>query len=98
MDAEFAAGIRTAYAAKPDMRLRSSGAAESIAGLDAPQVIKLKGGLLNDYEESERIAGKIPRYAVDCRDGRRQRGDFHGTGAQCRRQTDLAGFARVFRR
>lgn len=52
VDAEFAAGIRTAYAANAryaDMESGATGA--GVTGLDAPQVVKLKGGLLNDYEK-----------------------------------------------
>ncbi|ABB74779.1 hypothetical protein SAMN05216403_1277 [Nitrosospira multiformis ATCC 25196] len=56
-DAAFAAGVRTAYALSSNVRL--NGIAESEAGLaestgnvrfSPPRVIKLTGGLLNEYE------------------------------------------------
>jgi hypothetical protein len=60
LDAEFAAGIRTAYAANARYMATESGAATGAgaAGLDAPQVVKLTGGLLNDYE---RAAGLLEK-------------------------------------
>ena len=60
VDAEFTAGIRTAYAANARYMATQSGAATGagVAGLDAPQVVKLKGGLLNDYE---RVTGLLEK-------------------------------------
>ncbi|MEO7560916.1 MAG: hypothetical protein ABIT23_11730 [Nitrosospira sp.] len=60
MDAEFAAGIRTAYAANARYAGMESGATGAgVAGLDAPQVVKLTGGLLNDYEK---VAGLLEKF------------------------------------
>lgn len=54
VDAAFAAGIRTAYAAHVKHAVKEGGA----AGHGAPEVVKLKGGLLTDYEEVARLLEK----------------------------------------
>jgi hypothetical protein len=60
VDAAFAAGIRTAYSASAGHAAAKGGAAEAGAGAGhgVPQVVKLKGGLLNDYEE---VAGLLEK-------------------------------------
>lgn len=62
VDAEFAAGIRTAYAVNARYMTTESGAATGagagVMGRDAPQVVKLTGGLLNDYE---RVTGLLEK-------------------------------------
>ena len=58
VDAAFAAGVRTAYALSSNARLNgiaeseAAGRAESTGKVwySPPRVIKLKGGLLNEYE------------------------------------------------
>lgn len=60
VDAAFAAGIRTAYAENAKSAAAESGLAGASAnvGHGVPQVVKLKGGLLNDYEE---VAGLLEK-------------------------------------
>ncbi|MGH8762894.1 MAG: hypothetical protein ACREUR_06630 [Nitrosospira sp.] len=49
VDAEFAAGVRTAYTTWAGVEASAGG------GWGAQQVIKLKGGLLNDYEKAAEL-------------------------------------------
>jgi hypothetical protein len=56
VDAAFAAGIRTAYADNARYVITGRSVTGASAGPDAPQVVKLKGGLLSDYEK---VAGLL---------------------------------------
>lgn len=56
VDAAFAAGIHTAYADNTRYVITERRVTGASAGPDAPQVVKLKGGLLSDYEK---VAGLL---------------------------------------